>query len=86
MLIYGIQEEVHRFSVSRSSSAKRTTLKRSSLEKINGIGPAKAAKLLREFGGLAAIKSASVDELARAKGISRADAENIFNYFNDNTK
>lgn len=81
MLIYGIQEEVHRFSVSKTMGAKRSTIKHSSLEKIEGIGPAKAAILLRELGGLAAVKSAKEDELAAIKGISRVDAERIVGYF-----
>ena len=81
MLIYGIQEEVHRFSVSKTMGAKRATLKHSSLEKIDGIGPAKAAILLRELGVLAAVKRASEDELAAIKGISRADAARIAEYF-----
>ncbi|MBQ7383858.1 MAG: excinuclease ABC subunit UvrC, partial [Clostridia bacterium] len=83
MLIYGIQEEVHRFSVSRMTSAKRSTLKKSSLEKINGIGAAKAKILLRELGGLAGVKSADEETLAKIKGISRADAANIVAYFAD---
>lgn len=81
MLIYKIQEEVHRYSVGKTMSSKRSTLKRSSLEKIKGIGGAKAALLLREFGGLANIKNADVDTLAAVKGISRSDAENIVSYF-----
>jgi len=81
MLIYRIQEEVHRFSVSKSSNAKRSTLRHSSLEKIKGIGAAKAAKLLKELGGLGGVKKASEDELAAIKGISRADAANIVEYF-----
>ena len=81
MLIYGIQEEVHRFSVSKTMGAKRANLKRSSLEKIEGIGPSKAAILLRELGGLAAVKRASEEELAAIKGISRTDAKRITDYF-----
>ncbi len=81
MLIYGIQEEVHRFSVSKTMGAKRATLKKSSLEKIKGIGPAKAAILLRELGGLAAVKRASESELTSIKGISHADAARIVEYF-----
>ncbi len=81
MLIYRIQDEVHRFSVSKTTKAKSSTLKRSSLEKISGIGKAKAAILLRELGGLAAVKRASVEELSAIKGISKSDATNIFEYF-----
>ena len=64
------------------SNAKRKTIKRSSLEKIKGIGPSKAKELLKHFGTVTAIKEASVDALAAAKGISRADAENIYSFFN----
>ena len=80
-LIYGIQEEVHRYSVSRMTNAKRKTLKTSSLEKIPGIGPAKAKVLMNHFGTLRAIKNASLAELESARGISKADAKAVFEYF-----
>lgn len=81
-LIYKIQEEVHRFTVGKTTNAKRSTFKRSSLEKIDGVGPAKAKKLLQHFGTLTAVKNAAVDELAKVTGISVADANNIYSYFN----
>ena len=80
-LIYKIQEEVHRFTVGKTTNAKRSTLKHSSLEKIDGIGPAKAQKLLGYFGTLSNIKAAELLELQKAPGISKADAQNIFLYF-----
>ncbi|MGM9632262.1 MAG: excinuclease ABC subunit UvrC [Eubacteriales bacterium] len=85
-LIYRIQEEVHRYTVSRMSSAKSKTVKHSSLEKINGIGASKAKILLNHFGTLTAIKGASEDELARVKGISKKDAESIVNYYRKGSK
>ncbi|MBR5768400.1 MAG: excinuclease ABC subunit UvrC, partial [Clostridia bacterium] len=63
LLIYGIQEEVHRYTVSRMSGAKRKTLRRSVLEEVRGIGPAKAKKLLSRFGGLRGVAAAADDEL-----------------------
>ena len=81
MFIFGIQEEVHRFSVGKTMSGKRSTLKHSSLEKISGIGPAKAAALLKAFGGLSGVRSATATELKSVKGISEADAINIEAYF-----
>lgn len=80
--VYKLQEEVHRFTVSRMSAAKSKTLKTSSLEKISGIGPAKAKKLLSHFETLTNLKKASIDELSKVKGISSADAEAVYNYFN----
>ena len=81
MLIYKIQDEVHRFSVGKASNAKRKTLKHSSLENIDGIGPVKAKKLLKAMGTLTEIKNASPDVLERVDGINQTDAYNIYNYF-----
>ena len=81
VLVYRIQEEVHRYTVGRMTQAKRKTVKSSSLTKINGIGDAKAKKLLSAFGGLAALKQASRDEIAAVPGISGKDADSIVAYF-----
>ena len=82
-LVFRIQEEVHRYTVSKMSNAKSKTIKRSSLENIKGIGPSKAKALLAHFGGVSAIKSASFDELIKTKGISEQDARNILDYYGD---
>lgn len=84
LLIYKIQEEVHRYSVSRMHTAKRGTIKHSSLEKIKGIGEAKAAKLLKAFGGLGKLKAATAEEIAAVKGITKKDAEAVYEYFHKN--
>ena len=80
--IYKLQEEVHRFTVGKTTNAKRSTLKRSSLEKIGGIGPAKASKLLKHFGTLTALKQASEEDIRKVSGISMDDAKNVYLYFN----
>ena len=82
VFIYKIQEEVHRFTVSKMDSAKRKTLTKSSLTKIDGIGDAKAKILLKAFGGIGKIKTATVEELKAVKGIGENDAKRIFEYFN----
>lgn len=81
VFIYKLQEEVHRFTVSKMTQAKSKTLTKSSLTKIKGIGDAKAKELLKALGGYTAVKNASLDTLLAVKGISRADAENIVEYF-----
>ena len=81
LLIYRIQEEVHRFTVSRMDAAKRKTLTHSTLTKIKGIGDAKAKALLAAFGGITGVKNATEAELAAVKGISKADAESIRAYY-----
>ena len=79
--IYGIQEEVHRYTVGSMKKAKTKTLVTSSLTQIPGIGPAKAAALLKMPGGLQAVKRASREELLAIKGIGEKDADAIIEYF-----
>lgn len=81
VLVYKLQEEVHRFTVSRMSAAKGRTLTHSSLTRIPGIGDAKAKRLLSALGGLAAVRAADEDALSAVPGISRADAARIRAYF-----
>ncbi len=81
--IYGIQEEVHRFSIRRMSDAKRKTVRTSSLEKIPGVGKAKSKLLLAHFGGLAQIKSADRQALADAPGVGPVLADTIYRYFHE---
>lgn len=81
LMVYKLQEEVHRFTVSRMSAGKSKTLRTSSLEKIPGIGPAKAKVLLSAFGGLGKLKTASVEDIAAVKGISEKDAATVYGYF-----
>lgn len=79
-LIYGIQEEVHRYSVGRMTGAKRKTLKRSSLEDISGIGPAKA-RAITDVYKISELKNITPEQLEQIKGISRADAEKVAEFF-----
>ncbi len=81
--IYGIQEEVHRYTVGSMKKAKGKTLVTSTLTQIPGIGPAKAAALLKMPGGLQAVKRASREELMRIKGIGEKDADAIIAHFKE---
>ena len=79
--IYGIQEEVHRYTIGTMKKAKGKTLVTSSLTQIPGIGPAKASALLKMPGGLQAVKRASREELLAVKGIGEKDADAIIEHF-----
>jgi len=81
--IYKIQEEVHRFTVSKMQGAKRKTVRRSILENIPGIGAEKAKVLLKHFGTVAKVKTATRDELCSVKGITVANAMAIEQYYSD---
>jgi excinuclease ABC subunit C len=77
-----IRDEAHRFVINfqRKRQTKKTL--RSSIEEIQGIGPAKRKALLRHFGSLKKIAEASEEELLNAPKITRRDILNIKKYFN----
>ena len=68
------------------SEAKRATLRTSSLEKIPGVGRAKAKMLLSHFGGLAGVREADREALASAPGIGPVLADIIYRYFREKEK
>lgn len=84
--IYKIQEEVHRYTIGAMSRAKAKGVSHSSLEKIDGIGAAKAKALLLHFKTVSNLKNAEIDEIARVKGISKKNADAVYNYFKDKEK
>jgi len=67
-LMQRIRDESHRFAVSYSNLAHNKTLISSELDDLPGIGELSKKKLLNHFGGLHAIKNATMDELARVVG------------------
>ena len=78
--IYNLQEEAHRFAVKSSQARKTKTMTRSSLEKIEGIGPAKAKRLLAAL-SLSEIRVADAERLCGIPGISKSDAKKIYDYY-----
>ncbi|MBQ0101388.1 MAG: excinuclease ABC subunit C, partial [Firmicutes bacterium] len=79
--IYRIQEEVHRYTISRMQKAKGRSFKKSSLEEIKGIGPTKAKAILSYFGGLKNVKEAEKSQLSMVKCLSKADINNIYEHY-----
>ncbi len=74
-LIQQIRDETHRFAVGfhRQRRAKRTI--QTGLETIPGVGPRTAQKLLRNFGSVAQLRAASVEQIAKV--VPRGVAERV---------
>lgn len=81
-LVSTIQEEVHRFAISYHKQKHTKGSLQTSLKKIDGIGDKKAAALLLNFKTMANIKKATPEELSIINGITKKDAQNIYEYFN----
>lgn len=80
-LLQKIRDEAHRTAITFHRGRRSKALVKSSLEEIEGIGPAKKKALLKHFGSLKSVKEASVDELKQVKGISDKDAQAIFAFY-----
>jgi excinuclease ABC subunit C len=74
-LVQQIRDETHRFAVGfhRQRRAKRTI--QTGLENIPGVGPRTAQKLLRNFGSVAQLRSASIEQIAKV--VPRGIAERV---------
>lgn len=81
VFLYKIQEEVHRFALSRMDLQRRKTVKRSDLTTIKGVGEAKAKALLIHFGTYEALKNATEEQLLQVKGLSADTVRNILEHF-----
>ena len=76
-LLQAVRDESHRFATGFHKKLRRKKATISVLEKFEGIGKAKARRLLTMFGSLQAIASVPAEELARVARINRQKAENL---------
>jgi excinuclease ABC subunit C len=81
-LIQRVRDEAHRFAIAGHRKARARTRLESLLEEIPGLGPARRRELLKSFGGLQGVRQASVEDLAKVRGISRPLAELIYEKMN----
>jgi excinuclease ABC subunit C len=74
-LIQQIRDETHRFAVTFHRQRRAARQTKSALDGIPGVGPRTAQKLLREFGSVAVVRRAGVEELSKV--VPRKTAEKI---------
>jgi excinuclease ABC subunit C len=62
-LVQRIRDEAHRFAITFHRSKRGRSMVTSSLEGVEGLGPARRDRLLAQFGSLNALRQATLDEL-----------------------
>lgn len=77
LFLQRMRDEVHRFAIGYQRRVRGKRSVASALDGIPGVGKKRKALLLKHFGGLSAIKAASVDELASLPGITPGIAASI---------
>jgi excinuclease ABC subunit C len=80
-LLARLRDEAHRFANSFHQQRRGKATLRSELEDIPGVGVSRRRALLRHFGSVRAIRTATLDDLARVPGMTRAAAAAIRTYF-----
>ena len=69
-LVQRIRDEAHRFAITYHRQVRGRTGLRSALDEVQGIGPKRKRELLRRFGSVRGIRSATLEELAAVPGMT----------------
>ncbi len=80
-LITRIQDEAHRFAIEYHRSLRGKKTLHSILDDIPSIGPKRRRALMKYFGDLEKIKSASIEELLKSEGMTKNAANEVFRFF-----
>ena len=77
-LMQQIRDEAHRFAITGHRKRRDKSRRQSQLEGIEGVGPTRRRALIKYFGSVQGIKTASVEEIAKVDGISSSLADHIY--------
>lgn len=76
-----LRDEAHRFAIGAHRTKRAKNMATSPLDEVPGIGPGRKRALLMHFGTARAVKSAALEDLEKAPGISKTMARGIYDYF-----
>jgi excinuclease ABC subunit C len=78
-LLQRVRDEVHRFAITYHRNIRGKSATTSVLDDITGVGPVRRKSLLRHFGSVKSLKTASLDQIEAAPGMNRKVAATVYN-------
>src|SRR5258708_9437050 len=81
-LLQRVRDEAHRFAITYHRARRAPALTASELDSVPGLGPARRATLLRQFGSVRKLRTATVQEIAAVPGFGLRTAEAVHSALN----
>jgi excinuclease ABC subunit C len=76
-LLQRVRDEAHRFAITHHRQRRSKAMTTSLLDDVPGLGPARQKALLRAFGSVKRLRTASAEEIASVQGIGPALAQAV---------
>lgn len=80
-LVQRLRDEAHRFAIGAHRQKRAKAMTSSPLDDVPGIGPARKRALLMHFGTARAIRNASLEDIAKAPGVSASTARAVYDFY-----
>lgn len=81
-LLQHLRDESHRFAITHHRARRSAGMTRSALDDVPGLGPARQAALLKEFGSVKRLRAATAERIASVRGIGPTLAATILTHLN----
>ena len=81
-LLQHLRDESHRFAITHHRARRAAAMTRSALDEVPGLGPARQAALLKEFGSVKRLRAATAERIASVRGIGPTLAATILTHLN----
>jgi excinuclease ABC subunit C len=76
-LLQRIRDEAHRFAITYHRQKRSVSMTQSVLDSVPGLGETRRKAVLRHFGSVRRLRSATVEEIAEVPGVGRRTAEAV---------
>ncbi|MFT2014688.1 excinuclease ABC subunit UvrC [Streptomyces sp. 796.1] len=76
-LLQRVRDEAHRFAITYQRSKRAASFKAGPLDAVAGLGDTRKRALLKHFGSLKRLRTATVEQLCEVPGIGRKTAETV---------